>query len=685
MDYLLEIGTEELPAGSIDNLCQQLADLFRQKLLNSSVSGFEIETYSTPRRLAVLCSNLPAETDATTSTILGPGKDAPAKAIEGFCRKHEISKENLKEYDKRLGFQQKISPKSISTIIQQIVCEISDQLTGSKWMSWGEGEYNFSRPVRWICSLLDNEVLEFEAFGLKAGRHSQANRLLNSEEIEISEAKDYEEVLRKNLVEVSQESRREMILEQIAQIQAQQNLQVQISEDLLGEILDLTEYPVVLLGSFEEEFLKLPDFTVITVLEKHQRYFPCFSADGRLSREFVIVANCLTQAKAKVIAGNERVVRARLRDLQFFVEEDLKSSAEAAREKLSGMTFQRELGSMLQKNDRLESVGNKFADLLKLSDKELLHRAIHLMKIDLGSNLVFEFPELQGKVSSLMAKHMKENEIVCQALHDQYLPEGLASELPQGKIASLLSILEKMDNVICLFAIGKIPTGSADPYALRRQSQGIIEILLSEEIEQEISLYQLGELFYEHIDLENKEEFGDFFYQTSDKKIALKDFLKQRLIYVLEQKGHEGDLVRGFYQNFDFSQDPRQILNQLQAFKDSPDRSNLLRSCRAIRRLVRIIKDKDIYSFDPEILKSQLELDLYTSWQSWERSQEKGWASLTELSENIENLFEGLLVEDPGDQISSNNRKGLLQGISNSIKESFGDLDWDAVAKWLES
>ena len=685
MDYLIEIGTEELPAGTTGQIANNFKDLFVNKLTEHQLTGFETELYSTPRRIALVFKNLPAQKAASQELIKGPGLSAPQTAIEGFAKKNNKQINDLLQIDGRYCLNKEIAALSLKDILKEALDFAISSLKGERWMSWGMGEYNFSRPARWLVSILDEEIFEIEVLGLQANNQTRVNRLLEAENanfnkyVKIDKVCNYVNILKNNLVEPSPMERSASILAQIADLEKKHNFKVQVSAELLKEVIDLLEWPLALIGNFNETFLDLPDFLTITVSTHHQRYFPCFSLDGKLLNKFIFIANCLPTAQKTVIEGNERVLQARLKDAEFFVQEDLKTPLNERENKLERMTFQKELAgdsTMKGKAERIKLIAQQFAP----SEPDLYKAAV-LAKCDLASSIVFEFPELQGLVGGFIAKKQGQNAAVFKAIAEQYKPLASGKELPETKIGALLSIADRADNLISLLSIGKMPTGSADPFALRRQTQGIIEILLAFE-ELDLSLKQIAQIAYQALGQINKTEnnFEKFFENIIN-------FLKQRLIYVLSQSLNP-DLVLAFTNSNSVLNLPlKELKHKIVSFEETVqnNKNTLINSLIGIRRIGRILQKENIQSENLQTseLKLNEEKKLFEAFEKQKNFQT--WEELACLTEPINNFFEKVLVDDKENPKAKNNRKALLASILEKVNASFLEPDWDKLVNYLET
>ena len=698
MDYLLEIGAEELPAGVINDLAENFKNLFLEKLSVHFASN-NIKIYSTPRRLGIALYELPEKTQEKEEIIKGPGLQAPEAAKESFAQKYDLKISDLREIDGRLCAKILVKPIETKDILKEAARHAIQNLNGERWMKWGEGDNSFSRPIRWLLSMAQNnnssEILELDLFSMKCNKKTRPNRLLEGgtkRYITVENINNYEKTLRENSVEPERAKRKELITNEIKRLEKENNFCVRVNESLLGEVIDLIEYPRLIIGDFDESFLKLPDFLVVTVLEKHQRYFPCFDKNKKLINRFVFVANCMQEAISEVKKGNERVLTARLRDAEFFIKEDSRVPLESQNEKLKLMTFQKELveePTMLDKVKRLTRIATKLSVHLKLDDEKTnsLNKIASLLKSDLGSSVVFEFPELQGLSGGFIANAQNEKKEICDAISEHYLPLSSFAELPKTELGAMASLIDKADNLICLFKLDKIPTGSADPFALRRQTQGIVEIFLSEAFKthtKNISIYELLELVYSefHAQEQKNTSFEEFLNAQKKAKTSLREFIKQRILFILSSsEGFSKDLAEAFLINTDLRVSPATIRDIALSFEKKA--GELKDVCMACRRVSRILKDyASSAGVNENLLRTDAERELNSVINNFKTSA-KGWNELLKLTEPINNFFEKILVEDPKDPEASQNRKNLLYSVKTELDRAFSSPDWDKLVNYI--
>ena len=480
-NLLLEIGTEEIPAHAMPGILSQLKTLTEKSLTDARINFAQVKTLGTPRRLALLVSDVAtvqadvAEEKRGPSAKIAFDKDGNfSKAAVGFARGQKVKPEDLITRD---GYvyavireQGKPSAEIFKTLLPKIICDLSFPNN----MRWGNLDFKFIRPLRWIVALFGEEIIPFEVANVTSGKISRGHRFLSAGDFEISAAENYVEACEKNFVIVDQNKRRELIVNQINSVAKSAGGVAEITDDLLEEVLYLVEYPAALAGAFEEKYLKLPAEAVITPMRDHQRYFPVKNSDGKLLPRFITIRN--GGQEDIVRHGNERVLKARLEDAQFFFNEDRKKSLAAHREKLKTVVFQEGLGTVYEKTERLVKLVEKICVMLGVDEKNPV-RAAQLSKADLVTGMVTEFTELQGVMGREYAKLDGEAEEVCAAIDEHYMPRFSGDAQPKTVAGKILSLADKIDNITATFSRGLVPTGSQDPFALRRQALGIVNLL----------------------------------------------------------------------------------------------------------------------------------------------------------------------------------------------------------------
>lgn len=514
---LIEIGVEELPAipflKELPNIEKKWSDILEK---NRLLCDFEF--YYTPRRLVLWHKKFQsAQEDSIVEQFGAPVKIAfkdgePTGAALGFAKKCGVSVEELDRIDQGRGevlyFKEEVKGSNAKDLLNDMVNEFISSLNFGKSMRWGDRSDSFIRPIRSLSIILDKEVVEGELFGVKSSNFSFAHRMVSYEPFSYSFAGDYFAKLDNNGVILYPDERRERILSQMKEVENKHGVKIDIDEELLEEVVAITEYPTALIGKFDEEFLELPEEVIVTSMKEHQRYFAVYK-DGVLTNNFIVVSNSKTDDFGYIIEGNEKVLRPRLADGMFFYKNDIANGL--SNEGLKKLTFVEGLGSMYEKSVREAKIAKHLADIFDVEKKELIEKAVMLSKADLMSEMVFEFTELQGLMGYYYAKLAGEDEAVYTALKEQYLPDGEDSELPSTKFASIVALAYKLDNLMGLFSVGKIPTGSKDPFGLRRAASGIVKIAIEHDLS--VDLFRIISDLGSNYPGLNKKEIMKFFYE----------------------------------------------------------------------------------------------------------------------------------------------------------------------------
>ncbi len=547
--YLLEIGTEELPYRFIPSAVNQLKKLFEDFLNENKVGFSDVKVYATPRRLAVIVDGLESKSPDEVKVVKGPIKKVAydengnlSKAGLGFANKNGVSPEELYIENDYLHAKIQIKGKSIIDLLQENVPALVLKLQGSHFMRWADNEEKFSRPIRWIVSILDKEEVKIKIIDKESSNLSRGHRFAQ-QSVVIGHPDDYVELMRNCCVIVDQNERRQRIIDRAKSEAAKYGAEPYYTEDLLDEVTYITEYPVPAVCDFSEEYLKLPEELVVTVMAVHQRYFALYK-DGKLINKFITMTNYLGDEFENIKAGNVRVIKARLDDAVFFFNEDTKKPLEAYVDDLKGITFQKGMGSMFDKAQRLVSLSKTICAQLGISDSRTIERTALLCKADLTTNLVFEFTELQGYIGADYARVSGEVEAVCEGIKEHYFPLNAESETAKGKEGQIVGIADKIDTIAAVFAEGKKPTGSSDPLGVRRAALGIIRTILANNLK--IDLVQLIEetLLNLPVQFEGssivdkfKKAAGDCVGRVSGKVTAeINEFIVQRLIIFLSDE-----------------------------------------------------------------------------------------------------------------------------------------------------
>ncbi|MCL4440355.1 MAG: glycine--tRNA ligase subunit beta [Firmicutes bacterium] len=548
-DFLLEIGIEEMPARFLGPALTQLKELAAKTLQEQRIEHGDIQTCGTPRRLVLYVKGVAEHQAALEKEVKGPAQKAaydvdgnPTKALLGFTRSQGVSPEDLVvrsigqvEY---LYALKREEGRPTARVLAGICPGLITGLHFPKPMRWGDLELRFARPIRWLLSLFGEEVVPFELAGLQADRYTCGHRFLATGDLSILNPADYFTKIRAAYVLVDPVERKEIIWQQVQELAAAEGGMVEMDEDLLDEITNILEWPTALCGSFDPDYLRLPPAVLVTPMREHQRYFPVLDKDGKLLNKFIAVRNGTNTYIEIVTAGNEKVLRARLADAAFFFEEDLKQPMAGKVNGLKKVVFLEGLGSIADKVDRIGALADHLAGELGAGEqeKEKVQRAALLAKADLVTNMVYEFPELQGEMGREYALRNGEDPAVAEAIFEHYLPRFAGDRLPETLAGRVLSLADKMDTIVGCFAIGIQPTGSQDPYALRRQALGICHILIEGNIH--LSLKQLIEWAYQGY----SEEVA-LKHELARVTGEIEEFFKQRLKGILSDRGLSYDTV----------------------------------------------------------------------------------------------------------------------------------------------
>lgn len=625
-DLLLELGTEELPARFIAAAVEDLAAALKTGLEEARVDFGSVKTYATPRRLAVLIEgvaesqrDLEQEKRGPSAQIAFDSDGNPTKAAIGFARGAGVDPAELVVRDTEQG-------KYVFAVIRQQgrptievlgdVCkEAIYQLSFPKSMRWGSGDMRFGRPLRWIVALFGEEVVPFSVENVAAGRLTRGHRFLSSGELTISTASEYLQVLESGYVIADMEERRELIRKQIEEAARAAGGVAVIREELLDEVNCLVEYPTAVCGTFAASYLELPEEVLITPMEAHQRYFPVRDADGKLMNRFVAVRNGGSEYLDVVRRGNEKVLSARLADAKFFFDEDRKVSLDDRVPALDKVVFQEQLGTMGDKVKRIRQIA---AALVKLTNSEsiaaIVDRAAFLCKADLTTNMVTEFPELQGVMGREYARLSGESEEVACAIFEHYLPRYAGDTLPQSAAGTLVGIADRIDTIVGCFGIGLIPSGSQDPYGLRRRTLAIIHLILTGKLP-----LRIGELISIAIDA-----YGGRITDQATTQQSVHEFFEQRFRGVLLEQGYRYDLIDAVLavERDDFN-DVVKRLEALKASVDAPYFTQLLAGFQRAANLLGKADPDELAQFSAALSRENLteaaEIQLFNELQSREQ------------------------------------------------------------------
>ena len=669
-DLLFEIGTEEIPAHVMPHLLEDLAQLAETMLKEHRLSYEKVRTLGTPRRAALIVTGLAERQEDVNTETRGPSVaiafDAdgnPTKAGAGFARGQGVDPSALIQRDGYVYASVHESGAATAELLTSLLPDLVRAIPLPNSMRWGDLDFRFIRPIRWFVALYGTEIVPFTLAGVTSGNHSRGHRTLAPADFVITSAADYEAACEKAYIIVDPERRRAMICEQITETAKACGGTAEITPDLLEEVLYLVEYPTALSGSFEEKYLALPAEAVITPMRDHQRYFPVKAADGSLLPAFITVRNG-GKAHLDVVAhGNERVLRARLADAQFFFDEDRKKSLAEHREKLKTVVFQRGLGSMYEKTERLmalttaivEEMAEGDADDAALADAR---RAAELSKADLVTGMVTEFTELQGIMGREYALLDGESPAVARAIDEQYMPRFAGDELPQTPLGVALSVADKIDNIVGTFSQGRIPTGSQDPFGLRRQALGLVLMLIEQE-----STMLLSDLVDEACDLYDLEEFRD------KMQVYVADFIRLRLKNVLSERGVRYDVQEAVLGDVDLVADVPVRAAYVERLLASEGGEALVQSFVRVGNIARSVTGGTV---DPALFKAEEEGALLSAYQAAADARAEGEDTLPAeqaLGRAIDTFFDAVMVMDKDARVKEN-RLSLLKMIDDDLLET---------------
>ncbi len=491
-DFLFELGTEELPPTSLLTLSNELTQHLQASLADAKLAYQSCQAFATPRRLAVLITALDEQAPEEALEIFGPpakiafdAEGKPTKAAEAFANKNGISVGDLETDDAtgKLVFRTLAKGAVAADVLPAFIVKALDALPIAKRMRWGATRAEFVRPVKWVVLLLGDKTIDAEIYGVTSGNTTRGHRFHSQGELTLAKPADYETSLKQAYVIADFHARQRLVRKQVEDAAKSLGGTAVISDDLLDEVTALVEWPVALSGQFEKEFLRVPQEALISSMKEHQKYFHVVDAKGALLPSFITLSNLQSQDPAQVIDGNEKVIRPRLADAAFFFDQDKQTRLDERREKLKSVVFQARLGSIFDKTERIEKLAGFVAEKLSLDPQACTQvaRAAQLCKSDLVSNMVYEFPDMQGIAGYHYALNDGEDDIVATALNEHYQPRFAGDTLPESDVAALIALADRLDTIVGIFGIGQIPTGSKDPFALRRASLGALRILVEKE------------------------------------------------------------------------------------------------------------------------------------------------------------------------------------------------------------
>ena len=670
MDFLFEIGLEELPSRYVDEAEADFKKIMENELKTERINFSEIESFSTPRRIAVIVKNIAEKQENLVKKSTGPSievayKDGKlTKAGEGFVKSQNATEEDIKiienEKGKYIFIEKYIEGKNTKEILSVILTNILNKIEFEKSMKWSDRTFRFARPIKWFVTLLGNEVLPFEFEGIKGGNTTRGMRYFASQEVEIKSPEDYQKVLKEVFVIPKKEERKAEILKSIKENCENDGDKAIINNYLLEEVVNLVEYPYAIKGEFSKDYLLLPEDIITITMETHQRYFPVKDSNGKLVNKFILIRNAPEYSET-VKKGNEKGIEPRLADAKFFFDEDLKHNFADNINKLKEVTFQKDMGTIYDKITRSKKIAEYLISELELENKkENILRTVELAKADLVSNVISEkeFTKLQGFMGSVYAEKQGENKNVALGVFEHYLPRYQGDRLPVTAEGAIAGIADKMDTVTGCFAVGLKPTSSKDPYALRRAVQGIVQVALNSKLQ--LDFKNLVEKSYEIFASDRK--------VMSDNVINdIIELFKQRIANVLSEN-YSKDLIS---YEIDLESNLVKLENRLSVLKKLSMTESFETLINLLKRVKNIVKDISYeIPVSEELFEKQEEKALFNLGIELEKLESEEFSKYVEAlleNENIINSYFDNVIINAEDQKIKSNRIGTLKKIENSI------------------
>jgi len=671
-EFLLEIGTEEIPAGFTNPAMPALSDLFTSALKNAGIGYGPVETYATPRRLILVCRDVETEQAVREVVKTGPpkqaaydGKGNPTKAAIGFAKSQGVDVESLILVETKRGEQVAVKKKEggglTLDLLRQVLPGILGKIPFPKTMRWMDLDTRYARPVHWITALLGDEIVPFEFASISSGNKSRGHRFTHPDEFEVGSFADLVESLESRNVVVDQDARREAITRGIDELAASAGLTVFPDPDLQEEVTYLVERPYPLMGAFSKDFLELPAAILITCMKKHQRYFSLKDEDAAITNRFIAVNNTPVKDPDVSIKGHQRVLKARLEDARFYYLEDRKAPLMDRLEALKGVVFHSRLGTSYEKVQRFTHLAGVLARQIAPEKMADVERAALLAKCDLETGVVYEFPELQGKIGALYATLDGESEEIAQSIREHYLPAYAGDDLPKEIVGSIVSLADRIDTISGCFSVGLIPTGAADPYALRRHSLGTMQILIGLG-----SPLDLRSLVMEAVGLVGEKRRGE----PAEIVDSVMDFFRTRFVNFHTSQDFPLDVVEAAVRaRFNDVVDARRRVEALSHWKTRDDFEAIM---IGFKRVVNILKDTEPAEMSEDLLDVEEEKALYEALKDVKRRAdpliEQGEYAgaleiIAELKAPIDSFFDEVMVMTDDESVKRN-RLGLLRNVA---------------------
>ena len=671
MNFLFEIGIEELPARYVNQAEEDLKQIITQELSNERIKFTNIQSFSTPRRFAVIVENISEKQEDLDKKSIGPSinvayKDGVlTKAGEGFVKSQNATIDDIKVIENEKGqyisVEQFIKGIATKDVLPQILDTVLRKIEFEKNMKWSDKEFRFARPIKWFVTLLNGEILPFEFEGIKSSNVTRGMRIFASQNLVLENESDYEKMLEGNVVIPSREKRKQAILDSVHNNCEQDGDRVVVNDYLLEEVVNLVEYPYAIKGEFSADYLNLPEDIITITMETHQRYFPVLDENGKLTNKFVLIRNANEYSEI-VKKGNEKVIEPRLADAKFFFDEDLKAKFEENTLKLKEVVFQKDMGTIYEKVERSLEIANYIINELELQTKEKsILRTIELAKADLVTNVIGEkeFTKLQGFMGQVYAEKQGEDTNVAKGIFEHYLPRYQGDKLPETLEGAIAGISDKIDTVVGCFAVGLKPTSSKDPYALRRAVQGIIMVAL--EMKLNINYEELVSKVLSIFSNSKK-------VKESNVEKEIIEFFKQRLVNVLSDK-YSKDLIS---YEINLERNITELDYKLSVLAELSKTNEFDRMVNLLKRVKNIIKDEKISGIDVKesLFEKEEEKKLMDFIKKFEDSKEKSFDNKTrELLHNsvvIDDFFDNVMINSENQEVK-HNRLEMLSRLMKLI------------------
>ena len=649
-EFLLEVGCEEIPARSMGPVLGELKQKFEALLVESKLSFGSVETLGSARRLVVHVDDLADRQETENVRTLGPPEKIafkegrPSPALEGFAKKSGVGVDSLRVFEtdrgKYMGFEREVQGKPTKDVLSQKIPELVRSLGFHKTMYWNESGERFARPIRWVVALHGSALVPLELYGVGAGSVSAGHRIIGSQQVLVGSFDDYMTQLEEHGVLVSQTTRRKKVVDELGAAAAGLNGRIVPDEKLLEEVIYINEYPTVIAGAFEAGFLNLPAEVLITVMREHQKYFALENEEGDLLPNFLAVINTRGDSKGLIRKGHERVLRARLSDALFFWDVDSRRTLEERVSSLDSIVFHKALGTYKEKVDRMVFLAQSVNRITKSGVEDgVLKRVVRWAKTDLTTDLVGEFPDLQGVVGGLYAHREGASKEVSEAIYDQYRPRSLSEDSPRSAPGIVLALTDKLDTVFGCFSVGLIPTGSEDPLSLRRHTQGVIKILLDHGLAFSLSAAMEADSRLE-----------------ADAAAAVRSFYEDRIRHILDRRGFAYDEVNAVLATD--SDNPTNVLGRVQAVHSIRQSPDFLALASAFKRIKNILKQSggeparpkapaDKTEMEPEELALAERVDeIQPKVQAWAQAAEYSSAleAMASMRSQVDDFFDKILV-----------------------------------------